>query len=152
MVAAKANIAPINWPEMQNTFDDVWNKWASSRSDMPIHPSYRWWCIYFRNLREYSSSKLLFAFEVMKNVSNVCKRKNYVNCRAVVRELTTRKIAAVGVGFPATPIMAGRIRFCISAAHTKEQLDYALDVIDEVSDDLGLKYSRKRCDRTPIEY
>lgn len=77
---------------------------------------------------------------------------NNINCRAVVRVLTTRKIAAVGVGFPATPIMAGRIRFCLSAAHTKEQLDYALDVIEEVSEDLGLKYSRKPHDPTPIEY
>lgn len=71
---------------------------------------------------------------------------------AVVRRLTQRNIAVVGVGFPATPIMAGRIRFCISAAHTKEQLDYALQVIDEEADALGLKYSRKPLDRTPIVY
>ncbi|XP_055388037.1 serine palmitoyltransferase 2 [Condylostylus longicornis] len=63
---------------------------------------------------------------------------------AVVRTLTTRHIAVVGVGFPATPIMEGRIRFCLSAAHTKEQLDYALNVIDEIGDHLGLKYSRKK--------
>ncbi|XP_014259415.1 serine palmitoyltransferase 2 isoform X2 [Cimex lectularius] len=43
---------------------------------------------------------------------------------AVVRTLSSRKIATVGVGFPATPLMEGRIRFCLSAAHTKEQLDY----------------------------
>lgn len=43
---------------------------------------------------------------------------------AVVRTLTTHNIAAVGVGFPATPLMEGRIRFCLSAAHTKQQLDY----------------------------
>lgn len=43
---------------------------------------------------------------------------------AVVRTLTTYNIAAVGVGFPATPLMEGRIRFCLSAAHTKQQLDY----------------------------
>ncbi|KAL1122014.1 hypothetical protein AAG570_003420 [Ranatra chinensis] len=43
---------------------------------------------------------------------------------AVVRTLAERKIAVVGVGFPATPLMEGRIRFCLSAAHTKEQLDY----------------------------
>ncbi|XP_026843371.1 serine palmitoyltransferase 2 [Drosophila persimilis] len=71
---------------------------------------------------------------------------------AVVRTLTTRHIAVVGAGFPATPIMEGRIRFCLSAAHTKEQLDYALEVIDETSDDLGLKYSRKPRDPNPIEY
>lgn len=72
--------------------------------------------------------------------------------RAVVRTLTTRHIAVVGAGFPATPIMEGRIRFCLSAAHTKEQLDYALEVIDEIGDDLGLKYSRKLRDGNPIEY
>lgn len=71
---------------------------------------------------------------------------------AVVRTLTTRHIAVVGVGFPATPIMEGRIRFCLSAAHTKEQLDNALAVIDEISDTLGLKYSRKPRDPNPIEY
>ncbi|XP_055643535.1 serine palmitoyltransferase 2 [Toxorhynchites rutilus septentrionalis] len=71
---------------------------------------------------------------------------------AVVRTLTSRNIAVVGVGFPATPIMEGRIRFCLSAAHTKEQLDYALSVIDEISETLGLKYSRKPRDMRPIEY
>lgn len=71
---------------------------------------------------------------------------------AVVRILKTRKIAVVGVGFPATPLMEGRIRFCLSAAHTKEQLDYALEVIDEISDELGLKYSRKPRDLRPIEF
>ncbi|EDW51838.1 serine palmitoyltransferase 2 [Drosophila sechellia] len=71
---------------------------------------------------------------------------------AVVRTLTTRHIAAVGAGFPATPIMEGRIRFCLSAAHTKEQLDFALEAIDEIADDLGLKYSRKPRDPNPVIY
>lgn len=71
---------------------------------------------------------------------------------AVVRTLTSRNIAVVGVGFPATPIMEGRIRFCLSASHTKEQLDYALAVIDEIGETLGLKYSRKPREMNPIEY
>jgi len=49
----------------------------------------------------------------------------------VVRILTERKIATVGVGFPATPLMEGRIRFCLSAAHTKEQLDYVSTIIKQ---------------------
>lgn len=73
-------------------------------------------------------------------------------CSAVVRELSTRKIASVGVGFPATPIMAGRIRFCLSAAHTKEQLDYALDIVNDVANKLGLKYSKMPRDQSIIEY
>uniref|UniRef100_A0A8D8T8X2 serine C-palmitoyltransferase n=1 Tax=Cacopsylla melanoneura TaxID=428564 RepID=A0A8D8T8X2_9HEMI len=62
----------------------------------------------------------------------------------VVRELKARGIAAVGVGFPATPLMKARIRFCISASHTKEQLDEAVEKIAEVADKLGLRYSRRK--------
>lgn len=49
---AKVNIVPINWPETRNTFDDDSHKWASLHSDMPTHPSYQWWSIYFRKLRK----------------------------------------------------------------------------------------------------
>lgn len=70
----------------------------------------------------------------------------------VVRGLTTKNVATVGVGFPATPLMAGRIRFCLSAAHTKEQLDYVLKNIEEIADLAGLRYSRKPRDSNPIEY
>jgi len=71
---------------------------------------------------------------------------------AVVRTLQTKKIATVGVGFPATPLMQGRIRICLSAAHTKEQLDYALNTINELADEIGLKYSRQPRDPRPIIY
>lgn len=70
----------------------------------------------------------------------------------VVRNLTARNIATVGVGFPATPLMAGRIRICLSAAHTKEQLDYVLKNIEEIADEIGLKYSRKQRELNSIEY
>uniref|UniRef100_A0A672QBM3 serine C-palmitoyltransferase n=1 Tax=Sinocyclocheilus grahami TaxID=75366 RepID=A0A672QBM3_SINGR len=60
------------------------------------------------------------------------------------REMLKRNIGVVGVGFPATPIIESRARFCISAAHTKEMLDRALDVISEVGDLLHLKYSRHK--------
>lgn len=59
------------------------------------------------------------------------------------RELLERKIAGVVVGFPATPIIESRARFCLSAAHTEKDLKKALDTISEVGDNLGLKYSRK---------
>ncbi|XP_049763427.1 serine palmitoyltransferase 2 isoform X2 [Schistocerca cancellata] len=71
---------------------------------------------------------------------------------AVVRSLRARKIATVGVGFPATPLMEGRIRFCLSAAHTKEQLDAALKVIEEISDNLGLRYSQLPREKGTIQY
>lgn len=70
----------------------------------------------------------------------------------MVRMLIKEKIATVGVGYPATPLMQGRIRICLSAAHTKEQLDYALDVIEKVANELGLKYSRKPINSDLVEY
>lgn len=39
-----------------------------------------------------------------------------------------RGIAITVVGFPATPLMSTRARICISAAHTREDLDWALKV------------------------
>ncbi|KAL0969845.1 hypothetical protein UPYG_G00233110 [Umbra pygmaea] len=60
------------------------------------------------------------------------------------REMLKRNIGVVVVGFPATPIIESRARFCISAAHTKDMLDTALCVISEVGDLLQVKYSRRR--------
>ncbi|XP_036406007.1 serine palmitoyltransferase 2-like [Megalops cyprinoides] len=60
------------------------------------------------------------------------------------REMLKRNIGVVVVGFPATPIIESRARFCVSAAHTREMLDTALSVISEVGDLLQIKYSQHR--------
>jgi len=57
------------------------------------------------------------------------------------RECLKRGIAAVVVGFPATPVLLSRARFCISAAHSRENLDNALREIEEVADILHLRYA-----------
>lgn len=57
-------------------------------------------------------------------------------------------VAAVGAGFPATSLTTGRVRFCVSAAHTKQMLDEALQAIDEVGYEIGVKYSTHQ-DNTP---
>ena len=44
-----------------------------------------------------------------------------------------RGIAIVVVGYPATPIVESRVRFCLSASHTREDLDEVLQAMDEVS-------------------
>lgn len=44
------------------------------------------------------------------------------------RLLLERGIAMVVVGFPATPLLSARARICISASHTREDLDWALQV------------------------
>ncbi|XP_057315311.1 serine palmitoyltransferase 2-like [Hydractinia symbiolongicarpus] len=61
---------------------------------------------------------------------------------AFSREMLARGIAVVVVGFPATPIIESRTRFCLSAAHTPEMLDKVISALDEVGDILQLKYSR----------
>ncbi|RUS80557.1 hypothetical protein EGW08_011697 [Elysia chlorotica] len=57
------------------------------------------------------------------------------------RETLRRGMATVVVGFPATPLIETRARFCLSASHTKEMLDKALKIIDDVGDMLRLRYS-----------
>ncbi|CAL4082128.1 unnamed protein product [Meganyctiphanes norvegica] len=69
-----------------------------------------------------------------------------------VRELTKRGVAGVGVGFPATKITGGRMRFCLSAAHTKEHLDKILTEVEEVGYITGAYYSRRKMDMTPVEW
>ena len=44
--------------------------------------------------------------------------------RAVNREMLKRGCAVVTVGFPATLLTESRVRFCISAGHTKDMLDH----------------------------
>ncbi|KAL2256420.1 hypothetical protein VTK26DRAFT_1704 [Humicola hyalothermophila] len=60
---------------------------------------------------------------------------------AFSHEMLKRKISVVVVGYPATPLISSRARFCISAAHNKEDLDRVLAACDEVGDKLQLKFS-----------
>lgn len=60
---------------------------------------------------------------------------------AFSHEMLKRKIAVVVVGYPATPLVSSRARFCLSAAHTKDDLDRLLSACDEIGDVLQLKFS-----------
>jgi len=50
------------------------------------------------------------------------------------RECLRRSLAVVVVGFPATPLTGARVRICLSAAHTRAELDRAIEVLTEVAD------------------
>ncbi|EIW80061.1 serine palmitoyltransferase 2 [Coniophora puteana RWD-64-598 SS2] len=50
-------------------------------------------------------------------------------------------IVVVVVAYPATPLVTSRVRFCVSAAHTKEDIDVVLRACDEIGDVLDLKHS-----------
>ncbi|KAI9827834.1 MAG: serine palmitoyltransferase component [Thelocarpon impressellum] len=60
---------------------------------------------------------------------------------AFSHEMLRRKISVVVVGYPATPLVSSRARFCVSAAHTKEDLDRLLTACDAVGNVLQLKFS-----------
>lgn len=49
-------------------------------------------------------------------------------------------IVVVVVAYPATPLISSRVRFCVSAAHTKEDIDVILIACDEVGTILDLKH------------
>mmetsp|Transcript_36731 Transcript_36731/g.68087 ORF Transcript_36731/g.68087 Transcript_36731/m.68087 type:complete len:696 (-) Transcript_36731:391-2478(-) len=67
---------------------------------------------------------------------------NPTKIAAFSRECLKRGLAVVVVGFPAVPILMSRARFCISAGHTREELDRALEELDEIADLLKLRYGR----------
>ena len=43
--------------------------------------------------------------------------------------------------YPATEVELSRARFCVSAGHTIEDLDYALEVFEEIGDACCLRFS-----------
>ncbi|ODV97036.1 hypothetical protein PACTADRAFT_48812 [Pachysolen tannophilus NRRL Y-2460] len=63
------------------------------------------------------------------------------NMPAFSRMMYALKVAVVVVGYPATPLTSSRVRFCVSAALTKDDLDYVLKCTDEVGSRLFLKFS-----------
>jgi serine palmitoyltransferase len=62
---------------------------------------------------------------------------------AFSHEALLRGLAVVVVGYPATPIDAARVRFCISASHTRRDLDDALAKISEIGDVMQIKFRRR---------
>merc|ERR1711976_400666 len=69
----------------------------------------------------------------------------------IVKECMARGVATVGVGFPATRLTEERIRFCLSAGHTKEMLDKALEVINDVGDYSSCKHAIRFVDNEDEE-
>merc|ERR1712070_520711 len=61
---------------------------------------------------------------------------------AFSRECFNRGLAVVVVGFPATSVILSRVRFCISAGHSREDLADAVKKINEVSQLLCIKYEK----------
>ena len=56
-------------------------------------------------------------------------------------ECLARSLAVVVVGFPATPVLLSRVRFCVSASHSKRDLDRVTEILKEVVNVVGIKYA-----------
>jgi len=58
------------------------------------------------------------------------------------RMMRARKtpIVVVVVAYPATPLVTSRVRFCVSASHTKDDIDTVLRACNEIGDVLDLKH------------
>merc|ERR1719198_791963 len=61
---------------------------------------------------------------------------------AFSRECFKRGLAVVVVGFPATSVVLSRSRFCVSAGHSREDLENAVKDIAEVAKMLKLRYAK----------
>lgn len=57
------------------------------------------------------------------------------------RRCLRRGVAIVVVGYPATPLLESRIRFCVSASHTREDLQFTLDVMKELCNEVYMTYN-----------
>ena len=55
------------------------------------------------------------------------------------RKCLDDSVAIVVVGYPATPLLESRARFCISSEHTRKQLDYVLLVVEKNARKLQLR-------------
>lgn len=69
---------------------------------------------------------------------------NPTKMASVARIAMKQGIAIVVVGAPATDLIEGRIRFCVSAAHTEEDIKYTLAFMDKLGDFCLLKYNLPR--------
>jgi serine palmitoyltransferase len=57
------------------------------------------------------------------------------------RACLRRNVAIVVAGYPATPLFEARARLCLSASHTREDIDRALESIDEAASRVGVRFA-----------
>ena len=65
---------------------------------------------------------------------------------AFSRACLERNLATVVVGYPATPLLLSRARFCIAASHTPEMMEHALAQIKAAAEEVGVRYDRSAAD------
>ena len=97
-----------------------------SRTSFFFCPGQRRICQLADNTRYFRRKLVQMGFIVYGNANSpVVPMLLYLPARVTRfnREMLRRGIAVVTVGFPATKLLEARVRFCLSAAHTRPMLD-----------------------------
>ncbi|ONK58590.1 uncharacterized protein A4U43_C09F14630 [Asparagus officinalis] len=76
---------------------------------------------------------------------------NIEKVAAFSRECLRNKVAVVMAAFPVVPLLLSRVRICISASHSREDLVKALEVFSEAANLVGIKCSRVEPQQTRAE-
>ncbi|KAL0478842.1 serine palmitoyltransferase [Acrasis kona] len=100
-----------------------------------------------RNSEYFLNGLRKLGFEVIADVGSpviVVMLYNPGKMPGFSRECLKRGVAVVVVGAPATDILEGRVRFCLSANHTIEDLELALEKLSEVGDLTNTKYMKQK--------
>ena len=89
-------------------------------------------------LQKYVTPRMLTGADGLERLRRLAFNSRYL--RLMLQKFN---IVVVVVAYPATPLVSSRVRFCVSAAHTKEDIDRVLIACDVVGDMLDLKLSNK---------
>ena len=68
------------------------------------------------------------------------------------RACLAQGLAVVVTGYPVTPLLLARARFCVSADHSIEDLEFAVSVVDGLRDVVGFGYGEKVVQNKRLNY
>ncbi|OHT13430.1 aminotransferase, classes I and II family protein [Tritrichomonas foetus] len=102
-----------------------------------------------RRLKQLHENSVWFRHELLKRDFNVLGEDGspvvpivlppFSLFSTVSRECLLRSLGLVVVSFPAVDILEGRIRICLNSQHSKEELQKAIDILEEVCEGLPAK-------------
>lgn len=97
------------------------------------------------NSKFFKKSLIDLGFQVVGDEGSpvLCIMVYYPNKLCTFSRLCLKKgLGVVVVGFPAVGLFGARVRFCLSASHSRKDLEKALEIINEVGTFCMLKYKK----------
>lgn len=64
--------------------------------------------------------------------------------KCLIFKLLKKGVASTGASFPVTKLTGPRARFCLSAGHSDEMIDHALQCLDEIGTEIGIKFNETK--------